>query len=289
LGRALLTITPSGATVAAARSALLDELGGETRAGYWLAVDTLSPGRPSALEPRGTFAALVEGGRGSVDVERRTLLSEPLRVAVLSNGGARQAALARAALERWIKALRADIVPCAEPVPQQARSGEFTLETPSSGEPEGAYVAVALPALGSGARAAVEATLFLLNRPGGWLEQALSNLPARAQAGFLGGAQTAGLVIRVASTADGEEQAVRQVRGLLVRLARGSATAEDLVLARRALAQTELEGRLDPRRRLVELWRGSESVQELELGTLRAFHGRFEGATQAAVNVRARP
>ena len=67
-------MSPSGATLAGARAALLEELGGEPRAGYWLALDTLSPGKPSWLEPRGTFTSLSDGGRANVEVERRAIV-----------------------------------------------------------------------------------------------------------------------------------------------------------------------------------------------------------------------
>ena len=289
LGRALLSVSPSGATIAGARAGLLEELGGEPRVGYWLALDTLSPGRPSWIEPRGTFNSLSDGGRGNVELERRSLLVEPLKVAVLSNAGVPQAAQAQNALERWLKAQRSELVRCPEPGRQTPRGGEFTLERSASGEPEGAYLAVALPSLAPASRNAVEATVFLLNRSGGWLEQALVNLTARAQARFIGGAAAAGIVVRIAADEASETAAVAQVRGLLARLARGSVTAEELALANRELGQAELASSLDPRRRIVELWRGSGQAAALDLASLRAFHARLGSASQAVVYVKARP
>jgi hypothetical protein len=149
-------------------------------------------------------------------------------------------------------------------------------------------VTVALPGVSAASRSAVEATLFLLNRPGGWLEQALVNLTARAQARFVGGAAAAGIVVRVAAPEGSESAAVAQVRGLLARLSRGALTADELGLASREVARAELESSLDPRRRIVELWRGAGAAAPLDLGSLRAFHSRLGAATQAVVYVRSR-
>jgi hypothetical protein len=285
----LLSVSPSGATIAGARAALLEELGGEPRVGYWLALDTLSPGRPSWVEPRGTFTSLSDGGRASIEVERRSMLVEPLKVAVLSNAGAAQGAQAQSALDRWLKAHRTELVRCPEPGRQAPRGGEFTLERSATGEPEGAYLAVALPGMAPASRHAMEATVILLNRAGGWLEQALVNLTARAQARFVGGSAAAGIVVRIAADEASESAAVAHVRGLLARLARGAVSADELALANRELAQAELESSLDPRRRIVELWRGAGPAAALDLASLRAFHARLGNATQAVVYVRSRP
>jgi len=129
---------------------------------------------------------------------------------------------------------------------------------------------------------------LLLNRPGGWLEQALSNLTARAQARFVGGSAAGGIVIRIAAPEATEPAAVAQVRGLLARLGRGALTAEELALANRELARAELESSLDPRRRIVELWRGAGPPAVLDLNGLRTFHGRLAAGSQAVVYVRSR-
>jgi hypothetical protein len=288
LGRALLAVSPSGPTIAGARASLIEDLGGEPRAGYWLAIDALSPGRPSWLEPRGTFTALSDGGRSNVELERRLLLGEPLRVAALNNAGPAQGAQALEAFDRWLKAQRPDAPRCPEATRPAPRSGEFTLEASGSSEPEGAFVAVALPGLTAASRSALLATLFLLNRPGGWLEQALSNLTARAQARVVGGSMAAGIVIQIATPPSSETAAVAQVRGLLARLARGSTTADELALAARELGRMELESSLDPRRRIVELWRGGGAAPALDLAALRAFHGRLGSGAQAVVYVHSR-
>jgi len=104
----------------------------------------------------------------------------------------------------------------------------------------------------------------------------------------VGGTAAAGIVIRIVAPEASEAAAVAQVRGLLAKLGRGSATAEELALASAEIGRIELESSLDPRRRIVELWRGGAPAAALDLAALRAFHGRLGGATQAVVFVRSR-
>ncbi len=129
LGRALLASSPSGPTLASVRAGLLDEIGPEPRPGYWLALDAMSPGHPSWLEPRGTFAALSDAGQGTFELSRRAFLRGPLRVAVLTNGGSAQAELSRGAIERWLGTERLGTEACPTRSPASPRIGELTLQT----------------------------------------------------------------------------------------------------------------------------------------------------------------
>ncbi len=287
LGRALLSASPSGTGVAAARTALLEEIGTEPRPGYWLALDALSPGRPAWLEPRGTFAALTDTSRTSIDGERHGFLRGPLRVALLVNATG-QAEVARDALERWLRSERLEATNCAEVATTTPRVGEFTLSTGGEAEPEGAYLAVAVPSITAASRSQAEATLWLLNRTGGWLERALAGLTARAQARLVGGSRAAGIVVRVVAAPGAEASAVAQVRGLFDRLAKGAATTDEVTAAARESSRLELESSLDPRRRVVDLWRGAGPARPLDLASLRAFHARLGSANHAVVFVRSR-
>ncbi|HEV8247343.1 MAG TPA: hypothetical protein VGP93_16305, partial [Polyangiaceae bacterium] len=288
LGRTLLAVNPQGATVAAARSALLDDVGAQPMPGYWLAIEALSPGHPAWLEPRGTFAALSDNSRASIEAERRALLSGPLRMAVLTNAGPAQSTQARDALERWLRAERVDLSTCAEVARTAPRSGEFTLNTTPGSEHEGAYLAMPLPALSGTNRLEAEATVWLLNRPGGWLEQALRGLSAQAQARAMGGTRAAGLVVRVVAPEDSEAAAIAELRSLFERLSRGAVSADEVVAAAKELGRAELESSLDPRRRVVDLWRAAGPPRPLDLASLRAFHARLGSASQALVLVRSR-
>ena len=120
------------------------------------------------------------------------------------------------------------------------------------------YVAVPLPTLESGLSREAEWTAFLLNRPGGWLDQALRapNGSFAARARVLGGSRATALVIEVHAGSDALRGAVAQVRGLFDRLARGAATAADFEVARKHFEREGSVALLDPRRRMVDLWRG---------------------------------
>jgi hypothetical protein len=286
LGRALLASAPSGPTLASVRAGLLDEIGPDPRPGYWLALDAMSPGHPSWLEPRGTFAALSDAGQGSFELSRRAFLRGPLRVAVLTNAVNAQAELSRSAIERWIGTERLGTEACPSRTPATPRVGELTLQTSTGPDAEGAYVAVALPGLSGPVRRHAEATLFLLNRRGGLLDQALSSLAARADARLVGGPTLGGLVIRVSADRSAESAAVTQVRALLDRLGRGATSQEDVILADRELSRAELETSLDPRRRIIDLFRGTAPPSTLDLGALRAFQARLVGSHHTVVYVR---
>jgi hypothetical protein len=286
LGRALLASSPSGPTLASVRAGLLDEIGPEPRPGYWLTLDAMSPGHPSWLEPRGTFAALSDAGQGSFELSRRAFVRGPLRVAVLTNAGSGQADIARASIERWLGTERLGTEACPARSPATPRVGELTLQTSSGQDAEGAYVAVALPGLSGPVRRQAEATLLLLNRRGGLLDQALSSMAARAEARLVGGPTLGGLVIRVSADRGVEAPAVAQVRALLERLGRGAVSQEDVVLAERELSRAELETSLDPRRRIIDLFRGTTQQPPLDLATLRAFQARLAGSHHTVVYVR---
>jgi hypothetical protein len=246
----------------------------------------MSPGHPSWLEPRGTFAALSDAGQGSFELSRRAFLRGPLRVAVLTNGGSAQAELSRGAIERWLGTERLGTEACPARSPAAPRVGELTLQTSSGQDAEGAYVAVALPGLSGSVRRQAEATLFLLNRRGGLLDQALSSLAARAEARLVGGPTLGGLVVRVSADRGMETPAVAQVRALLERLGRGAVSQEDVVLAERELSRAELETSLDPRRRIIDLFRGATQQPPLDLRALRAFQARLAGSHHTVVYVR---
>jgi hypothetical protein len=286
LGRALLAAAPSGPTLASVRAGLLDEIGPEPRPGYWLALDAMSPGHPSWLEPRGTFSALSDAGQGHFELSRRAFLRGPLRVAVLTNGGSAQAELARGAIDRWIGTERLGTEACPTRTLAPPRVGELTLQTSAGPDAEGAYIAIALPGLSGPVRRQAEATLFLLNRRGGLLDQALSSLAARAEARLVGGPSLSGLLVRVSADRGAESAAVAQVRALLERLSRGAASQEDAILAERELSRAELETSLDPRRRIIDLFRGTAPQPPLDLGALRAFQARLAGSHHTVVYVR---
>ncbi|HMJ16200.1 MAG TPA: hypothetical protein VK524_32520 [Polyangiaceae bacterium] len=285
LGRALVTQRLTGHEVAVARSELLDRLGSDPSPGYWLTIRSLSPGRPSLLEPRGTWSALSEAATLDAEAERRVLLQGPWRVAVLANAGEQQAESATTELERWLRPVRVAGSTCAPARAPAVRAGEITMEATTQGNATpSAYVAVALPSATSGPSREAMLTQWLLNQPRGWLEQALRvpGLASAARARLLGGASASALVIEIHALEGRAPEAVAQVRGLLERLARGAVTDRDVQLAEQALQRAELVQSLDPRRRIVELWRASPQPRAASLAAVRRMHQR---ALQAGSHV----
>ncbi len=274
VGRALadaFALTPiSFQHTAVARQELLAKLGPEPRFGWWTTVRALAPEHPSWLSPLGTFDSIGEASKTSLERRRQALLSEPLRAAIIANRDRNQAQAGLAALERWLSPMRGKLISCAggDVEPQ---TGQIEL-APSSGDPQsdaGAFVGVRTPV----DRMAADATRYLLNRKGGWLDQALAvpGLVTSARAHSLGGARQQALVVEVHALDGKTSQAVDQVRALLDRLSQGASTAADLGLAQRHLEAQATILRLSPRGRIVELWGDPDRDQPLTLERLREF------------------
>lgn len=292
LGRALVTTELSGTDVARTRANLLHELGPGPEPGWWLAVESAAPDHPSWLEPRGTWQSITSAATHAVEERRRELLRGPLRVAVIANWDRAQVATTSAAIERWLAPLRGDARECPAAAAVAPRHGELNLETSASVEPRAAaYVSVPLPHGPAGLPREAEWTALLLNRQGGWLDQALRlpGLASSAHATVLGGSHAAALVIEVTAVDDKVDEAVAQVRGLLARLGQGAASADDAAIARRRFQQLDAAAALDPRQRIVDLWRGTRSAPTADLASLRRFqHEAFQPGREIVVYVHQR-
>jgi hypothetical protein len=270
LGRALAATRLAAPQVAQARANLLERVGPRPRPAFWLTVDALAPGHPAWLSPRGSFAALSGIQSHEVETSRRTLARGPLRMAAIANSDPGQVETARTRLEEWIRPLRGQPLSCPKHAAPKVRHGALTLESEDASSAGRAYVAAALPA---GSRISTEAEMlsYLLNRPGGYLDQALSSTTlGSARALLLGGRRAQALIIEVHAFEDRESDAIAQVRGLLGRLARGALSQKDLDLAREELSRAELGASLDPRQRILELWRG-EPRRSPSLASMRRF------------------
>jgi NAD(P)-dependent dehydrogenase (short-subunit alcohol dehydrogenase family) len=90
-----------------------------------------------------------------------------------------------------------------------------------------------------------------------WLARATgaASLAATAQARLVGGPRVAALVIDVRAPEATLDAAVAQVRALLQRLRQGAITSADFERSQTLRDRWELEASLDPRRRLITLWR----------------------------------
>ena len=273
LGKALAGTRTTSAEVASARRRLLADLG-QPRPGFDALLGALAPDRPSWLDPRGTWASLGELSASSVEAERRAFIGEPLRLAVIANWDDEQGQHLSRALDRWLGPLRGEAsAGCSAPDRPIPRPGEYRVLT--GGEaPVSAYVAVTLPPSAELHRQEAEWTVHLLNRDGGWLDQALRlpGLASSARATLLGGPRISAIAIAVRAVDDGRDAAVAQIRALLERLATGAATAADVQAARAAYVSGRRTALLDPRRRLVELWEDDDPLPAPDLASLRKLH-----------------
>ena len=281
-----LSVTPiTFEETALAREQLLQSIGKNPETAWWHTVSALSPEHPSWLSPRGTFQSLNEATRSNLEQRRQLLLSEPLRAVAIANGDTQQAELALAELERWLGPLRGSPVECRKPAPLTPALGQIEVE--DGGSANKSFVAVRTPADGLAARA----TQYLLNKKGGWLEQALARpgLVTSAQAHLLAGVPYDALIVEV-RTMDGKApEAVDQVRALFDRLAQGASSAADLALAQKRLDAEALLARLTPRGRIVELWGLPDADTQLTLERLRTFQRALAGQNHLVVTEKPSP
>jgi hypothetical protein len=271
LGDLVATTRPTPTARLTAHEELLDALGRTPQPGFALTLEELSQGHPSWLEPRGSVAALGAAASRNFDAALAHWLGSPLRLSVLANGDPTQAEMARRELERWVSPVRGDVARCSPPGRFEPRSGELTLKTTLSDVAESAYVGVPLPRFDGRLPLEARATLFLLNRTGGFLDRALAELPATARATALGGPRAAALVVRLAAPPDQRDAALARIRALFDRFPSGVATNADIQAADRELGRADAAERRDPRRRIVELWRGAPAPARLDAGKLTKF------------------
>ncbi len=286
LARALSERSGAGDALANAQGELFLATGGAPRPGYARLLDALAPDHSAWLEPRGTWASLAQANRDAVAARSREILRGPLRVAVLANEDDAQAAAAAHALDRWFAPWRDDPRRCPTSAERAARSGELSLAVPDAANTESAYLGLPLPSRLKYEREA-EAFAALLNAARGPLALALSaeHINASARASIIGGGRAAALVIEIRASDDDARKATLEVRRALDRFVVSQLSNDDLAAAQRAAVQRGLGASLDPRRRIVDLWRGGAAEGALSRSSLRAFQAALSGTAQVVVYV----
>jgi len=287
LGELVATSRPTPTDLAHARDELMSSLGGAEHRGYFVALDALTDGHPSWLEPRGTLAALGSAPSGGFEAALSRWRARPLRLAVLANGNAEQPDVLRREVERWLRPGRGQVAPCPSRNHPPAAASELTLSV-SSDSAEGSYVGVPFPAFDRRLPVEARAALVLLNRSGGLLDQALADLPGSATALALGGPDLGAVVIEIVAAAGQREAAVARVRALLDRLATAKPAASDVEIARRELARGEAREPFDPRRRLIATWRGARAEPALDAARLAAWFSALRRGSTVTVHVSTR-
>lgn len=272
LARALAGKGPEPIAVQAARSGLLEQIEHGSAPTYTLVLRQSTGDHPSWLEPRGTWPALSALSVQAVQLGRRAFLRGRLRAASLGTLDERQI---DAGERRLLNLLRASgpadgECPARRAIPPNP--GKYRVQT--SG-PLGvdAMISVPLPGVSRGVSEEALWTEILMNRPDGWLHQALTRpgLVSTARARVLGGSTLAALIIEIQAVDGKREEAVAQVRGLFERLRAGAATAEDVRVARDVSERHEAERQRNPRARLIEVWHGARR-QSASLESLHALH-----------------
>ncbi len=257
LGR-LLTAQELGGGSLHQGQAALEKSWGPPTPGYSALLGALAPDHPSWLDARGDQINTAATNRHRAESTRRRWLKGPLRVAVIYSGDDGQPAIVADELRRWIGPWRSgaeNICPSAPTI--RPERGALRVRASSTDEPVAdAYVAVPFASpegvLPPEARWAVHA----MNRPGGWLDQALisPDLASSARAFVLGGHQMGALVVELRAEPDRVDEAVAQVRGLMASLARGAVTPKDALSAAVAVEAEEGRAARDPNSRLLRLW-----------------------------------
>jgi hypothetical protein len=257
-----------------ARAALLGKMGDgislDGKAMNALAA-ALVPGHPAWLAPLGAWDGLAKAGLEAASLRWGALFGGPLRLALLANESQEQAEAASRAADRWL--VRSSQARACSPVEPSPAPKAGTVAVVLASSPPLAQALVGLPMPKQGDKDAVFGELLLAGLGGadGWLIKAMSSVAATAQARLVGGARAAALVVDVRTSETSLDGAVAQVRGLFERLRQGAIGASDF---ERSLAQRDrwdLEASLDPRRRIVDLWRDPRPSKPASPPTLEAW------------------
>jgi hypothetical protein len=263
----------------------------------------LAPGHPAWFEPFGTSLGLGSTSEERVVMRAASMRSGPLRVAVLANTDSAQGESAVRAIDRWVTRRPGEARSCPLPPTLTAsRPGTYALELLPGTQSE-ALLAFPLSAADEPARTAASWVAAALADREGLLAHALGN-PAQGDspggalaqewsAEVIGGATNPALVIRLVSPDVSLDAAVAQTRALLDRLQRGGLRDTDRARAEVVIARLATGASLDPRGRVIGLWRGelplvAGAPRAPSLDAMRAF-AAAQLRDDALVIVAARP
>lgn len=241
----------------------------------------LAPGHPSWLVPEGTMLGLSSTSDDAVASRAAAVRGGPLRVAVIANSDGAQAGAAVRAVDRWIARRPGEARVCpSTPAIAAARAGTYAVDLPMGAASE-AFVTLPLQRDDLTTRTVASWIAAALDGPDGLLERSLgaarggrpgdTPLAHAWSAGVLGPAQAPALVIRVAAADGSLDACVAQIRALLDRIRQGALRDTDRARAEALLTRARLGSGLDPRERIVDLWRGQAPSPAPSLEDLRLF------------------
>ncbi len=218
----------------------------------------LAPGHPSLIAPLGTPDGIGHASLESVRQRASALRAGPIRVAVLANVDAAQAAVAAHAVDRWVARRPNDARACPPASALVApRPGTYAVDTGAT-TMSAAALAIPLPAGDAAARTNAELVAAALDGADGSLGHALSSgLAETWSARVVGPATAASLVVRVSATNAQLDAAVAQTRALLDRVRQHGISAAELARASASRDRDDLATSLAPTGRVAALWRGA--------------------------------
>jgi hypothetical protein len=264
LGRAFSSEPLSPRALARARTELLAAVEAARGTDAFVALaEALAPGRPATVLPLGTPQALARVPDAAVVARLAAFRTGPLRLSVLANVDAAQGSAAARAVDRWLARTPGQVRRCAA-VSSVAVPKPGTYAAPRASSVSEAMLAFPLPAGSAAAgrsRALASLVAHALDGPDGLLARALGDtgLALTSEARVLGEDAARALVVRIEAPSEALDAAVAQVRALLERLRKGAFAETDRTRALRAHERAELARALDPRGRLVALFRGELS------------------------------
>jgi hypothetical protein len=280
--RALSAEPLSPSVLAIARTeALTRTAGTDVTRGLSALAMALAPGRPSWITPWGSADSVSQATDAGLLARAAALRAGPWRIAVLAPVSASQAAAATGAVDRWIARRAGDAPSCrAAALSHEPTAGLYAVEAP--GATREAWIAAPLgESRGEAgddadeARAAGELLAEAFGGPNALLARALGDagLARTWGATVLGGPRAPALVLHFATPPGGLDAAVAAVRATIARVRDGGLSAEERAAAIARNDRRKLRDKLDPRGRLIGLWRGERehAAPPPSLEQLRAF------------------
>ena len=273
-GRSFAADPLDPALVSRARTALFAHAA-EPEGRVWSALaGALSPGHPAWVSPSGTADALAHASDASALAMAQAMRAGPVRVAVIANDDAAQAQLVVKGVDRWIARRPGESRACALVAPTAPRPGTYAVDAAGPAGSE-ALLALALPPGDKEARLSAAFIAAALDGPEGLLARAIgeAGLAESFDVTVAGGSRSPALLVRVAAANASLDAAVAQTRALLDRVRQGALTDADRARATAGLSRARLSRMLNPRARLLALFRGEDSAAPAAptIEALRAF------------------
>lgn len=263
--RALSPAALTPASLTEARTSALAHIERTTGRGgvaFQALASALVPEHPSWLDPLGIYTRVSGASLEGTRLRLRTLHEGPLRLAVLANADAAQAAEVARAVDRWLVP-RPPARACPTSTRGPSRAGPLTARLARDAGLAQALVAAPMPAAGAPGHDLALFVALALSGEGGLLEATLPPASGvRAAARIVGTNQTAALVVDVRAPSDLLASAVNDVRTLLGKLSRSGLATPEFSRAASLALRHETESRADPRRRLIQLWSGRSQARE---------------------------